>query len=546
MPCTAQSYPFEHPGAHHKHSAAGSILNSDYLIDRQVKQLVRLRLIEQLQNMFDYPGHNSPNSLSVNEQVVLDVFDWIAQCFALRPSDAVALAISTRPGLVTLHLSHDPEHPKVGSVVRASEMFLSTLRTVLKINPEDGAGASSAIGPFFRMVVNMAHLRIQNKLSRIGSTNGTPEDTVYRFTSLISTWLTFRPEGEQSRGFMKMAVTYGGDLGRTNEYMIQSFITIVEQHNANVLCERMNQDERFTYLSSIITACNLLINSTFFHDYLHYESFQVALKAQDRLFLRKILRRLTYIASYKTGAAKFSFLGVPFIRQVLGEAGVADFVEGKESGIQVELATENLLATRTVLMKSHTWPSQGHTEYLSSMFNVTLGETPPSSPCHSRDTSGCSIRSSSTDSSGYTRAELSRLDNQLRQELLHSQVVSEAWTSGLPILTRCHPELQLIHYLEQQGLEVAYQAIGTSKPPCWACSSYIECINMDMTNQHDDIPGGGESLPPRWILKDGVGKVRYDWMIPPMAKEKVVDCMVEDTQSELERVIHKIVLDCCI
>ncbi|KAE9403970.1 hypothetical protein BT96DRAFT_1016583 [Gymnopus androsaceus JB14] len=549
MPCTAQTLSsLEHPGAYQE--LRPTSIDTDNLIDRQVKQLVRLRLIEQLQNTLGYPSSSPSNSHSFNfnEQVVLDVFNWIAQCFALRPSDAIALAISTRPGLVTLHLCHDQEHPNVKSVIRASKMFLSTLRTVLASGPEDMTGASSAIGPFFRMVVNMAHLRIQTKLSRIGYTDGTPEDTAYHFTSLVTTWLLFRPEGEQSRGFLTMAATYGGDVGRANEYMVQSFLTMVEQHNANAQCEKMNQDERFTYLSSIITACNLLINSTFFYDFLNYESFRMTLRVQDRIFLQKILRRLTYIASYKTGAAKFSFLGIPFLRQVLGEAGVANFADGK-GGVQVELATENLLAsaTPTVLMKSYKWPSQAPAEYLPSMFNVSLDETPSTSPCHSRNTSGCSVETSSTDSSSFTRAELSKLDNQLRYELLHSQVVSEAWTPDLPVQTRCHPELQLIHYLEHQGLEVAYQAIGMSKPTCWACSKYVECLNLETAKRLENDLGEGESMQtPRWVLRNCVGKVRYDWMIPPMAKEEIVDAVVEDTQNKLERVVHEAVLDFCI
>lgn len=242
----------------------------------QVNLLVRLRVIEQLQNI---PGYTNPSpqfSSSSSEQLVLDTLTWIAQCYALKPSDATALAVSIKPGLLTLHLYHDEE-----TATRTSKLLLSTLRTVFLSDPEDAIGPSSAIGPFFRMVVNTAHVRIQHKLFRIGLTDGTPEDTANHFASLVATWMFYRPEGEQSRGYQRIAFNYG-DIRRASEIMVQSFFTIAKQCDADVQCEKMDEDSRFTYLSSIVTACNLLINSTFFHDLHNYEPFQMALSSRDR------------------------------------------------------------------------------------------------------------------------------------------------------------------------------------------------------------------------------------------------------------------------
>ncbi|KIK56921.1 hypothetical protein GYMLUDRAFT_87156 [Collybiopsis luxurians FD-317 M1] len=517
---------------------------SDNSAAQQLDLLVRLRVLEHLQNTLGYPIPVQQDTQSLTEQVVLDVLDWIAQCYALNPSDAVTVAVSTRPGIVTLHLCHDD----VKSAIQTSKVFLAMLRTVL--NFDENTNSSSVIAPIFQMVVNMAYPRILHKVSRIGITDGGPDDTAHHFTSLVTAWMLFRPGGEQSRGFVKVATNYAGTTARTTEYMVQSFITIVEQCNAGARCKDMNEQKRFSYLSSIVVACNLLINSTFFNDLHNHESFRSSLRVEDRLFLHKIFRRLSYIASYKSGAAKFAFLGVPYLRQVLGQDGVKNFANGRDGSIRVELATYfDASKVPAIPTKSFSWPSEPPVDHLPGLFNVSFdnSHSPSSSPRHSRDTSnasGYSTSSNSTEASAHARSILAHLDNELRYEILHSEMVAEAWTPGGTASVRCHPELQLIQYLEHCGINVAYSAIGMSKLACWACARYVDCLNLDAEYIEDDRVEGEIAPKLRWIMREGGGgKVKCDWMIPSMAKVEMMDMLMDDTQRELERVIHEVVLD---
>ncbi|KAF5379582.1 hypothetical protein D9757_009242 [Collybiopsis confluens] len=482
MPCTSQD-------TDKKLSPDEAIGHSDHPPTQQVDLLVRLRVLEQLQKTLGSAPPTAHDSFSMTEQIILDILNWISQCYALNPSDAVAVAISMCAGKVTLHLClSDAE-----SALRTSKQLISTLRTVL--DPDDNPDTSSAIGPFFRLAVKLSHRRILHKLSRIGTTDEDTDSTARRFTSLVAAWLLFRPEGELSRGFVKVATNYGGT---TTDYMIQSFITVVVQHNADAQWRGVTEEQCFSYISSIITACTLLINSTFFSDVRNSRSFRSYLRIEDRIFLLKIFRRLAYIASYKTGAAKFAFLGVPFLRQILGREGVKHFVGGEEAGIRIDLAFCGLGSARPAALSRQTyqWPSESPIDYLPHIINLSNDHlnspSPPPSPCHSRQTSGASINSTgsgSTDASIRARSILARLDNELRYELLHSEVISRAWTPGIAISVQCHPELQLVHYLDHHRIAVAYRVLGTNKRPCWACSRYLDCLVVD-TGLGEDREGG--------------------------------------------------------
>ncbi|KAK0203529.1 hypothetical protein DFS33DRAFT_809619 [Desarmillaria ectypa] len=234
----------------------------------QLDLLFRLRIIEQLQALtYPHIHHHHPNDH------IIDILNWIASCFAQNASgDAVSVAFSAHPGLITLYVANNHNTPNTDTVRNCVNLFLSTLRTVLR---DDDVVPEVASRMFLRMVVDIAHARIQRKIDLVGQTEEGPGQTAYHFTNLVSLWLVYRPEGEQSRGFLNMAANYGGDSARANEYLIQSFLTLA---NLSPEQDKVDVDERYTYLSSIITACSLLVNSTFFDDLVNYHSFRLSLK----------------------------------------------------------------------------------------------------------------------------------------------------------------------------------------------------------------------------------------------------------------------------
>ena len=78
------------------------------------------------------------------------------------------------------------------------------------------------------------------------------------------------------------------------------------------------------------------------------------------------------------------------------------------------------------------------------------------------------------------------LDGQLCFQLLHSEIVAGAWEKDDTHLLKVHPELQLIHHLEDEGIDVVCDAIGISKPPCWTCCTYLESRMNAGKPQNDD------------------------------------------------------------
>ncbi|SJK98657.1 uncharacterized protein ARMOST_01926 [Armillaria ostoyae] len=481
----------------------------------QLDLLFRLRVIEQLQALaYPHIHHHRP------DDHIIDILNWIASCFARNASgDAVSVAFSAYPGLITLYIANNDNNPNTDVVRNCVILFLSTLRAVL---PDDGVAPEVASRMFLRMVVDIAHARIQRKIDLVGQTEEGPGQTAYHFTNLVSLWLVYRPEGEQSRRFLNMAVNYGGDSARANEYLIQSFLTLV---NLSPEHDKLNADKRYTYLSSIITACSLLVDSTFFDDLVNYHSFRLSLKIQDRIFLHKIFRRISRIAAYKSGAMQFAYLGLPFIRQVLGVS--------PQGAINVKLISEP--NTSHPLSKTHHWP-------YSPSDHIPRILLDSESPVHSRQSTD---ESSSSEGSHTLRSELSQLDSQLRNELLQSELLVNVWEQGAPVDTKFHSELQLIHYLEENHVDVACQAFGTSKPVCWTCGCYIDHLQCPgaagVEGEEEEV---GEAAERRWCHSKGSRKVYHEWMIPPSAKEDTIDGLLEDSQREMERIVEEVAFDC--
>lgn len=128
---------------------------------------------------------------------------------------------------------------------------------------------------FLRTIISNAHAKIERKLLLLGKTDMEPDQTSYRFSALVSTWLMYRPEGEQSSGLITMALDKGGVA---SECLVQCFVSL--SHYS--LSEALRFDERLVRISKAIATCNLLVDSTFFDDLMNYHTFRLSLKNDDR------------------------------------------------------------------------------------------------------------------------------------------------------------------------------------------------------------------------------------------------------------------------
>ncbi|KAL0576107.1 hypothetical protein V5O48_005881 [Marasmius crinis-equi] len=536
----------------------------------QIDLLARLRIIEQLQQ-FSLPRFRS----SFPDDILTDILNWITLCFCPNPSsDDVAVALAIYRGQITLFIASTPNSPSTSTLNLTKNVFKTALKQVLS---ENSMAPLVAARLFVRMIVDIAYPRILRKIALLGNTDGDPKQTGLHFASLVKSWLFYRPEGEKSKGFVAKAGPYASNGISTTDYMIQSLWMIAER--ANLSTDGMAPNERFVYLNSIMTACELFVKSTFFNDLLNHHTFRITMREQDRIFLHTLLRRMSHIASYKSGAAKFAILGVPFIQTVLGETGTQAFIEDKKKGgIVFEIISEchytskshPLLPSSTT--RSYTW-DRSPPDLLSSF----LGLGPDLTGSRGRESSisgesdyihsrGTSTTSTSSGESalhfGHAFGELRKLDEQLQLELLSSSVIADAWAPGDTVTATYHSILQLIYHLESRHIDIMGQTLGTSKPICWMCVQYIkslehyhavkveerdlEEIERRATLGRANIPlvdDGEEKIPKKWFTSRGSGKVKHNWLIPPGAPRDVIDAVFEDAQQEMERIVEEVAFD---
>ncbi|KAL0062036.1 hypothetical protein AAF712_011114 [Marasmius tenuissimus] len=537
----------------------------------QTDILARLRVIEQLQS-YTLPRFRS----SIPDDILTDILNWISLCFCPNASDDdVAVALAIYRGQISLFVANTPNSPSTSSLNLTKNVVRTTLKKVLS---DDSMAPPTAARLFSRMIVDIGHPRLQRKITLLGRTSGDPQSTGLRFASLVKSWLFYRPDGERSKGFVNRAVSLAGNATNTTDYMVRSFWVIVEQ--ANFSTDGMPPDQRYTYLTSMMTACDLLVKSTFFNDLLNHHTFRVTLEDTDRLFLHTLLRRLSHIASYKTGAAKFAVIGIPFIHTILGDSGVEAFLEDEErGGIVFELVSEWQDRSRSHPLapssttRSFTWQASP-LDFLPSALGLDgRGESDGHNCGHSRNTSSTSA---GTDSSSNTSestssigshlvnsyGELNRLDEELQIQFLSSSVVADAWTPGDTITATYHSILQLISYLESLQIDILGQTIGTSKPICWMCVRYIHaleqyCAVKDDENDREErekrqtfghpsvspIDDRLEKIHKKWYMSKGSGKVRDGWLIPSGAPREVIDTIIEDAQQEMVRIVEDVAFD---
>ncbi|KAF5348974.1 hypothetical protein D9758_014219 [Tetrapyrgos nigripes] len=412
---------------------------------------------------------------------------------------------------------------------------------------------------FFRLTIDATHGRITSKLKKVVNSAGSPGETIERFSNLVEDWLVYRPEGERSQGFNGMVQTYGGSrlqrlrgtrpyspasdetvdssgdeggpgypssrkLSPATAYFLQTFFSIVSsQHRIEVNGKSAfsNPEERFACLSSLITACALLVNSTFFNDLVgttdRGQTWRMTLKMQDRLFLLTLFNRLSTLAAYKSGAAKWAYMGIPWVKDVLSQyhetqrtpgnvpSDIKTRLRGTSThgpGIHIVFVTP-LLRVKELKIKLHremTFPASSQqmmarmlgvsslltekvlTEVENGQVQVQGGGTNENNGnnYHHRGPSVESQASFASALSAYTTASESSnatcttctssssddpyatLCNHLRAEVVLSEIVSQSWRKGDKTLTQLHPEMQLITFLEMMNIPVCVVPGGFS------------------------------------------------------------------------------------
>ncbi|KAK1235125.1 hypothetical protein PQX77_001661 [Marasmius sp. AFHP31] len=536
----------------------------------QTDILARLRVIEQLQSLA-LPRFRS----SIPDDILTDILNWISLCFCPNASDDdVAVALAIYRGQISLFVANTPNSPSTSSLNLTKNVVRTALKQVLR---DDSMAPATAARLFSRMIVDVGHPRLQRKITLLGRTSGDSQSTGLRFASLVKSWLFYRPDGERSKGFVNRAVSLAGHATNTTDYMVRSFWVIVEQANFSI--DGMPPDQRYTYLTSMMTACDLFVKSTFFNDLLNHHTFRVTLEDTDRLFLHTLLRRLSHIASYKTGAAKFAVIGIPFIHTILGETGIEAFLEDEErGGIVFELVSEwqdrsksHPLAPSSTT-RSFTWQASP-LDFLPSALGLGGGDSDGHEYGHSRNSSSTSAGTDSSNNTSESTSsigshlvnsygELNTLDEELQIQLLSSSVVADAWIPGDTITATYHSILQLINHLELLQIDILGQTLGTSKPICWMCVRYIHALEQYCAVKDDEkdreekekrqsfghvcvspVDDRMEKIYKKWYMSKGSGKVRDDWLIPPGAPREVIDAVIEDAQQEMVKIIEDVAFD---
>jgi hypothetical protein len=241
----------------------------------EVDILIGLQIMEHL-------GRDYPTTFSTShplDDVMVQILNWIALCIVSNSCSSycdVAVAFSAQPGNVTIHISSGSGPPSRDDQEGIS-LFITTLRRVLS-NSFDPA---LIIREFLDMLARRAFPQILRKIAAIQGVEGYgPAHASERFRSLISAWLHYQPEGERSRGFIDLAIESGGGEDQANNVMVKCFLDLLFHNNGDP--QKMTPKEKYNYMGSVMTSCNMLVNSTFFDDLINHHPFRLSLEISDR------------------------------------------------------------------------------------------------------------------------------------------------------------------------------------------------------------------------------------------------------------------------
>lgn len=241
----------------------------------EVDILIGLRIMEHL-------GRDQPTSFSTChplEDETVQILNWISLCIVSNSSSSycdVAVAISAQPGNVIIHISSGSGPPSEHDDQSIS-LFMGALRHAFSNN----LGPPLIVRSFLGMLAHRAFPQIIRKIAAVREVgSGDPTHTYERFCSLVSAWLHYRREGEMSRGFVDLATESAGGGIQANNVMVQSFLNLLFHNIGDT--QGMNPQEKYQYMVSVLTSCDLLVNSTFFDDLLNHNPFRLSLEISDR------------------------------------------------------------------------------------------------------------------------------------------------------------------------------------------------------------------------------------------------------------------------
>ncbi|OCH89965.1 hypothetical protein OBBRIDRAFT_835417 [Obba rivulosa] len=107
--------------------------------------------------------------------------------------------------------------------------------------------------------------------------------------------------------------------------------------------------------------------------------------------------------------------------------------------------------------------------------------------------------------------------------LLRQEVIAWAWTTDDVIISRLHPEVQLVSHFLRKSVTPHSSCIGTSRPTCWACQKYLQIAVM----------------PPEyssWHYSERCNRMRCDQRVPSSSEGCQVAMIIETYLREgLER-----------
>jgi hypothetical protein len=214
---------------------------------------------------------------------LVQILNWIALFVAPHYTDTycdTAVALSAQHGAVTVHIANSSGSPP-NQVERANvSLLMGTLRRAF-IDDSDPAFITTS---FLVPLIQKALPEILRKLALVRNTQTDgPHHTLHRFCSLVSFWVRYRPGGECSRGFVNTAAASGKSENQATDMLVQSFMRLMMGQDC-IEHKGMTPNEKYAFLEPVLTACDLLVRSTFFDDLVNHHQYRLALDISDRQF----------------------------------------------------------------------------------------------------------------------------------------------------------------------------------------------------------------------------------------------------------------------
>lgn len=419
---------------------------------------------------------------------MVSILSWIAVCLVRdAQGDAVAAALSVLSGTITLYLSRTRGPPDDQDITN-SRALLSALRHAMAEKD-----ASLATDTLFKTTVSMSYRRFAAKVGAIARMESVPSRVPDRFNDIVDKWvasggtesdpslLSFAREqrlGTETHGAAALKLVFG------------QLINLIERG----LVHLSSGIETCVWAQGYCRCALALVYSSFFTQFgtgtEGLRGLRARYGAADFTWVLKLLRRLWRVARYRVDAWSFATYGFQFIRDALGERGVAEFLE---HGKDIEVA----------------WVAAQQPGVLPANHGRTYALPEPPLP----------RLSSTLERYGFGSLELDET-KPAQQEFADS--VRRLWPAGGAV-ARIHCEIQLISYFEQNDTPVHRNYIGVSKLSCWACHAYIEQVNK-------------QRMEP-WIILGTSNKANYGWLVPPNPFGLSVIYLIRD---ELKEALAKI------